>query len=176
MFTHQTLFLNTSLPFYLKSSIRIYRQIALIQRVLLSLILLVVKVHCSLPRKRHWKTKSSVKNSILLVSISKKMLSSATDNTLMLASIQGYLFDHGISSPSGNAHWSRDVLNKLLNNGKYTKGIITFEEYCNVYFLKGENCRNPNQAKVVNTDAKSDQRRTGVGVCSNQREVFSSCE
>ena len=31
MFTHQTLFLNTSLPFYLKSSIRIYRQIALIQ-------------------------------------------------------------------------------------------------------------------------------------------------
>lgn len=93
-----------------------------------------------------------------------------------LEAIQGYLFDHGISSPSGNAHWSRDVLNKLLNNGKYTKGIITFEEYCNVYFSKGENCRNPNQAKVVNTDAKSDQRRTGVGVCSNQRKVFSSCE
>ena len=34
-----------------------------------------------------------------------------------LEAIQGCLFDHGISSPSGNAHWSRDVLNKLLNNG-----------------------------------------------------------
>ena len=43
------------------------------------------------------------------------------------------------------------MLNKLLNNGKYTKGIIDFEDYCTVYFLKGENCRNPNQAKVVNT-------------------------
>ena len=93
-----------------------------------------------------------------------------------LEGIQNYLFSQGIPSPSGKAQWSRDVLNKLLNNGKYTKGIITFEEYCNVYFLKGENCRNPNQAKVVNTDAKSDQRKTGVGVCSNQREVFSSCE
>jgi hypothetical protein len=93
-----------------------------------------------------------------------------------LEAIQGYLFNEGIPSPSGNAHWSRDVLNKLLNNGKYTKGIITFEEYCNVYFLKGENCRNPNQAKVVNPDAKSSQRRTGMGIRSNQREVFSARE
>lgn len=63
--------------------------------------------------------------------------------------IQSYLFSYGIPSPSGNAHWSRDVLNKLLNNGKYTKGIIQFEEYCEVYFLKGENCRNHNQTKAV---------------------------
>lgn len=75
-----------------------------------------------------------------------------------LEAIQGYLFGHGIPSPSGKAQWSRDVLNKLLNNGKNTKGIIKFEEYCDVYFLKGENCRNPNQAKVVKTDAKSNQR------------------
>lgn len=93
-----------------------------------------------------------------------------------LEAIQGYLFDEGISSPSGNAHWSRDVLNKLLNNGKYTKGIITFEEYCNVYFLKGENCRNPNQAKVVKTHAKSNQRRIGVGIRPDQREVSGACE
>ena len=53
-----------------------------------------------------------------------------------LEDIQSILFTQGIPSPSGNARWSRDVLNKLLNNGKYTKGIITFEEYCNVYFLK----------------------------------------
>lgn len=93
-----------------------------------------------------------------------------------LKAIQNYLFGIGIPSPSGKEQWSRDVLNKLLNNGKYTKGIIDFEDYCTVYFLKGENCRNPNQAKVVNTNAKSNQRRTGMGICPNQGEVFSACE
>ena len=93
-----------------------------------------------------------------------------------LDAIQGYLFTQGIPSPSGKVQWSRDVLNKLLNNGKYTKGIIDFEDYCTVYFLKGENCRNPNQAKVVNSDAKSNQRRIGVGIRPDQGEVFSACE
>ena len=93
-----------------------------------------------------------------------------------LEAIQNFLFSQGIPSPSGKAQWSRDVLNKLLNNGKYTKGIIKFEEYCDVYFLKGENCRNPNQAKVVKTDAESDKRRTGMGIRPNQREVFRACE
>ena len=93
-----------------------------------------------------------------------------------LEDIQGYLFNQGIHSPSGKARWSRDVLNRLLNNGKYTKGIITFEDYCDVYFLKGENCRNPNQAKVVKTHAKSNQRRIGVGIRPDQGEVFSACE
>ena len=93
-----------------------------------------------------------------------------------LEAIQNFLFSQGIPSPSGKAQWSRDVLNKLLNNGKYTKGIIKFEEYCDVYFLKGENCRNPNHAKVVKTDAESDKRRTGMGIRPNQREVFSACE
>ena len=93
-----------------------------------------------------------------------------------LEAIQGYLFNQGIHSPSGKARWSRDVLNRLLNNGKYTKGIITFEDYCDVYFLKGENCRNPNQAKVVKTHAKSNQRRIGVGIRPDQGEVFSACE
>ena len=44
-----------------------------------------------------------------------------------LEAIQGYLFNQGIHSPSGNAHWSRDVLNQLLNNGKYTKGNVGSE-------------------------------------------------
>ena len=55
-----------------------------------------------------------------------------------LEAIQCYLFNQEIPSPSGKTQWSRDVLNKLLNNGKYTKGIIDFKEYCEVYFLKGE--------------------------------------
>ena len=75
-------------------------------------------------------------------------------------------------SPSGKAQLSRDD----LNNGKYTKGIIKFEEYCDVYFLKGENCRNPNQAKVMKTHAKSNQRRIGVGTRPDQREVSGACE
>ena len=93
-----------------------------------------------------------------------------------LDAIQGYLFTQGIPSPSGKVRWSRDVLNKLLNNGKYTKGIIDFEDYCTVYFLKGENCRNPNQAKVVKIHAKSNQRRIGVGIRADQREVSGACE
>lgn len=93
-----------------------------------------------------------------------------------LKAIQGYLFNYGIPSPSGKPQWSRDVLNKLLNNGKYTKGIIKFEDYCDVYFLKGENCRNPNQAKAVKTHAKSNQRRIGVGIRPDQREVSGTCE
>lgn len=93
-----------------------------------------------------------------------------------LEAIQNYLLSYGIPSPSGKAQWSRDVLNKLLNNGKYTKGIIKFEEYCYVYFMKSENCRNPNQAKVVKIDAKSNQRRIGMGIRPNQREVSGACE
>lgn len=93
-----------------------------------------------------------------------------------LEAIQTYLCDCGIPSPSGKVHWSRDVINKLLNNGKYTKGIIDFEDYCSVHFLKKENCRNPNQVKVVNIDAESNKRRTGMGLRTYQREVFSTCK
>lgn len=93
-----------------------------------------------------------------------------------LEAIRNYLLGKGIPSPSGKEQWSRDVLNKLLNNEKYTKGIIRFEEYCDVYFLKGENCRNPNQAKVVKTHAKSNQSRIGVGIRPDQGEVSGACE
>lgn len=93
-----------------------------------------------------------------------------------LEAIQTYLLNHSIPSPSGNERWSRDVLDKLLNNGKYTKGIISFEDYCDVYFLKSDNCRNPNQAKAGITDAKSNERRTGMGIRPDQGEIFSACE
>ena len=39
------------------------------------------------------------------------------------------------------------MLNKFLNNGKYTMGSVTFEKNCNVHFLKGENCRTPIKRK-----------------------------
>ena len=36
-----------------------------------------------------------------------------------LEDIPKYLLSRSIASPSGKVKWSRDVLNKLLNNGKY---------------------------------------------------------
>lgn len=46
-----------------------------------------------------------------------------------LGAIQQYLFENNIPLPSGKDKWSRDVLNKLLNNFKYTFGIID----CDIY-------------------------------------------
>ncbi len=59
------------------------------------------------------------------------------DNSL--EDIQKYLLSCRISFPSGKTKWSRDVLNKLLNNGKYIKGIIDFEEYCEGLYKKETN-------------------------------------
>lgn len=63
----------------------------------------------------------------------------------ILEEIQAYLLQNDIPSPSGKAKWSRDVLNKILNNYKYTKGIISFTDFCNVYVMKNSNSRNTNR-------------------------------
>ena len=63
-----------------------------------------------------------------------------------LENIQYYLLDAKISSPSGKEKWSRDVLNKLLNNYKYTFGIVSHELFEAVECLKESNCRNPNRS------------------------------
>ena len=60
--------------------------------------------------------------------------------------IQQYLFEMQISSPSGKEKWSRDVLNKLLNNYKYTFGIVSHQMFEAVESLKESNCRNPNRS------------------------------
>ena len=46
-----------------------------------------------------------------------------------LEDIQQYLFETQIPSPSGKEKWNRDVLNKLLNNYKYTFGILESKQY-----------------------------------------------
>ena len=61
-----------------------------------------------------------------------------------LEDIQHDLLDAKIPSPSGKEKWSRDVLNKLLNNYKYTFGIVSHEMFEAVENLKESNCRNPN--------------------------------
>ncbi|MCH5320795.1 MAG: recombinase family protein [Eubacterium sp.] len=62
-----------------------------------------------------------------------------------LEGIQEYLLKNNIISPSGKPKWSRDVLNKALNNIKYTKGIIPFTDFCDVYVMKTSNSRNANK-------------------------------
>ena len=61
-----------------------------------------------------------------------------------LEKIQEHLRKQGIPSPSGKAMWSRDVLNKLLNNYKYTFGVIDHATYFAVEEVKSNRCRNPN--------------------------------
>ena len=68
-----------------------------------------------------------------------------------LEDIQQYLFETQIPSPSGKEKWSRDNLNKLLNNYKYTFGIVSHEVIATVENLKENNCRNPNRV-VENED------------------------
>ena len=62
-----------------------------------------------------------------------------------LESIQGYLSENGIPSPSGKQKWSRDVLSRLLNNFKYTFEIIDYDTFIAVEELKESNCRNSNR-------------------------------
>ena len=58
-----------------------------------------------------------------------------------LEKIQEHLRKQGILSPSGRTVWSRDV---LLNNYKYTFGIIDHATYFAVEEMKSSRCRNPN--------------------------------
>ena len=74
-----------------------------------------------------------------------------------LENIQYYLLDAKISSPSGKEKWSRDVLNKLLNNYKYTFGIVSHELFEAVECLKESNCRNPNRS-VEDVDEWDEQQ------------------
>ena len=57
-----------------------------------------------------------------------------------LEDIQQCLFETPIHSPSWKEKWSWDVLNKLLNNYKYTFGIISHEMFEAVESLKESNC------------------------------------
>ena len=77
-------------------------------------------------------------------------------NGSSLEDIQQYLFETQIPSPSGKEKWSRDVLNKLLNNYKYTFGIVSHKMFEAVENLKESNCRNPN--RVVEDENSWDEQ------------------
>ena len=67
-----------------------------------------------------------------------------------LGGIADFLFEKGISSPSGKEHWSRSVLDAMLSNSKYLNGIVSFEDYFAVQVEKG---------KRSNIDEDSNKRK-----------------
>ena len=52
-----------------------------------------------------------------------------------LQDIQTELFNKGIKSPSGKDKWTRDVIDKTINNKKYVPHIIEFDDY---FIARGE--------------------------------------
>ena len=64
-----------------------------------------------------------------------KMIFSMAINGHSLQDIQSELFNKGIKSPSGKDKWTRDVIDKTINNKKYVPFIISFEDY---FMARGE--------------------------------------
>lgn len=93
-----------------------------------------------------------------------RMIFSLYLNGNSLEDIQQYLFETQIPSPSGKEKWSRDVLNKLLNNYKYTFGVVSHEMFEAVESLKESNCRNPNRntEDVDGWDERQEQNYCGL--------------
>lgn len=66
-----------------------------------------------------------------------------------LQAIQVELFNRGIKSPSGKDKWTRDVIDKTINNKKYVPHIIEFDDY---FIARGEKelrCRNDRREGIV---------------------------
>ncbi len=66
-----------------------------------------------------------------------------------LQAIQVELFNRGIKSPSGKDKWTRDVIDKTINNKKYVPHIIEFDDY---FIARGEKelrCRNDRTEGIV---------------------------
>ena len=64
-----------------------------------------------------------------------------TINGYSLQSIQDELFNRGIKSPSGKDKWTRDVIDKTINNYRYVPHIIEFDNYFIARGKKEERCR-----------------------------------
>ena len=58
-----------------------------------------------------------------------------------LPKIQAELFNRGIKSPSGKDKWTRDVIDKTINNEKYLTYIVSFENFVNASIKKESRCR-----------------------------------
>lgn len=70
-----------------------------------------------------------------------RMIYSMAINGQSLQNIQTELFNRGIKSPSGKDKWTRDVIDKTINNKKYLSYIISFEDFVNASAEKESRCR-----------------------------------
>ena len=70
-----------------------------------------------------------------------RMIYNMIINGYTLQSIQDELFNRGIKSPSGKDKWTRDVIDKTINNQKYVPHIIEFDDYFIARGKKEERCR-----------------------------------
>ncbi len=64
-----------------------------------------------------------------------RMIFDMTINGYSLQNIQTELFNQGIKSPSGKDTWTRDVIDKTINNYRYVPHIIEFDTY---FIARGE--------------------------------------
>ena len=70
-----------------------------------------------------------------------RMIYEMAINGSSLQDIQTELFNLGIKSPSGKDKWTRDVIDKTINNKKYLSYIIPFKDYFEASKEKKSRCR-----------------------------------
>ena len=70
-----------------------------------------------------------------------RMIYDMAINGNSLQKIQAELFNRGIKSPSGKDKWTRDVIDKTINNSKYLTYIISFENFVEASIEKESRCR-----------------------------------
>ena len=70
-----------------------------------------------------------------------RMIYDMTINGNSLQKIQAELFNQGIKSPSGKDKWTRDVIDKTINNEKYLTYIISLENFVDASIEKESRCR-----------------------------------
>ena len=70
-----------------------------------------------------------------------RMIYDMAINGNSLQKIQAELFNRGIKSPSGKDKWTRDVIDKTINNEKYLTYIVSFENLVDASIKKESRCR-----------------------------------
>ena len=86
---------------------------------------------------------------------------------MSLGGIADFLFEHGIPSPQGKAHWTQPVLSNLLSNQKYIGYIVSFDSF---FLVQGEKSRRSNIDENTNkrktTRYNSQSVLSGLLVCA----------
>lgn len=70
-----------------------------------------------------------------------RMIYDMAINGNSLQKIQAELFNREIKSPSGKDKWTRDVIDKTINNEKYLTYIISLENFVDASIGKESRCR-----------------------------------